>query len=125
MKQTKKPKKPQKPSPKFAGKSCELCGKRYELNPRTEKYPRFITHHIRYDNPEVTAVVCLACHNWLSGNGKVYSHPLKPRDMTPEQRASGPATFAAWVVELYYRKLYAVALESIAILQDPSGEKTH
>lgn len=103
-----KPKKAPKANPKFVGQSCELCGREYVPHPNTGKYPRFITHHLSYD-PEITAVVCLSCHNWMSGTGPCYSHILKPRNMTPEQRALGPATFAAWVVQLYYRKLYTLA----------------
>jgi hypothetical protein len=100
-----KDKKPNKPSAKFAGKSCELCGRKYEPHPNTGKYPRFITHHLQYKDPEVTAIVCLSCHNWLSGNGRVYNHPLKPRNMTDEQRAIAPFLFAVTVVTLYDHKL--------------------
>jgi hypothetical protein len=110
-----KAQRPPKANPKFTGKVCELCGREYKPHPTTGKYPRFITHHCSYE-PEITAVVCLSCHNWMSGTGPCYSHPLKPRNMTPEQRALGPATFAAWVVQLYYRKLYAIAEEQRVIV---------
>jgi hypothetical protein len=102
--------KPPKPSPLFAGKVCEICGRKYEPHAKTGKYPRFIRHHLKYRDPEVIAVVCLSCHNWLSGNGKVYSHPLKPRNMTDEERAAGPFLFALAVVDLYDRKLIQPAL---------------
>ena len=97
-------KKPPKPNPKFVGAECPLCGRAYVQHQNTGKWPRFITHHLCYE-PEITAVVCLSCHNWMSGNGRVYNHPLKPRDMTPAQRATGPFWFAVAVVDLYDKLL--------------------
>ena len=112
----KKPIRPIKPSAKFAGKSCELCGRKYEPHPNTGKYPRFITHHLQYKEPEITAVVCLSCHNWMSGNGRVYNHPLKPRNPVGEERAMCPFMFAVSVVRLYDQKLLIPAvLESVQV----------
>jgi len=99
----KSPKVP-KPSAKFAGKSCELCGRKYEPHPKTGKYPRFITHHLSYE-PEITAVVCLSCHNWMSGTGPCYSHPLKKKDCPANEKGLAPFLFALGVVDLYRAKL--------------------
>lgn len=113
-KQEPKAKKPQKPSPKFAGKSCEICGREYLPHPKTGKYPRFLFHHAKYSSPEdpteVKVVVCLSCHNWMHGNGMVYGHALKPRNMTDAEKALGPFLFAVAVVRLYDEKLFLPAI---------------
>ena len=64
------------------------------------------------DQTEIKAAVCLACSNWLHGNGKVYEHAFKPRNMTPEQRALGPLWFASAVVALYQEKLIFPAIDA-------------
>jgi len=107
----KRQKKPPKPNPKFLGRACEICAAKYEPNPNTGKYPRFITHHLHTKDPEITAVVCLSCHNWMSGNGHVYNHKLKPRHMTDDERTIAPFYFASAVVELYDRKLIMPAVQ--------------
>jgi hypothetical protein len=79
------------------GKKCEVCG-------RGEKQiTRFIKHHIRYAPPEITCLVCFACHEWIS-HRRVWGHPFDKKfgkDMASYE-------FAKRVIKMYDKHLKEV-----------------
>ena len=72
------------------GDKCKICGREYAPK------KRFINHHVSQD-PEITVIVCHACHSIMHGSATIYKHPMKEK----YGRARFPHEFALAVVDMY------------------------
>ncbi|MCK7503232.1 MAG: hypothetical protein MZV70_03425 [Desulfobacterales bacterium] len=81
------------------GAECRICKRKWKDGDRP-----FHTHHLRY-LPPVLATLCPACHIWMSGQGKVFNHPIKKMCLesfgAEEGKALAPWEFCLRVVEMY------------------------
>lgn len=81
------------------GAECRICKRKWKAGDRS-----FHEHHLRYE-PPVLAVLCPACHIWMSGQGKVFNHPIKRMCLENfgevEGKALAPWEFCLRVVEMY------------------------